>query len=446
MKRAARVAFALVLASGVALLAWAHRFASRDVTPRYDDPAELFKYGSIGAEARYGIPWHIFRVLPTVCASLVPQYPGRRGYENFGLFYDHADSPRPIGVSYREKPVGLVGLNCAACHTGVVRFEKGGARRFVLGMPAHQLDLEAYVNFLVGCARSPAFEPAAMLQAMRRDPSFGWLDELIYRRYDVVARTRDGILAARAAMTWLDRPSPLGPGRIDASALAGARAPLEHGSLFLLDHRREPRSDRDVRARSMALAAGATPSSIDQGTIDRVLAFFAAREPPAWPRPLNDSLAGEGKRRFDAHCAGCHAQGRDGAPPLDGLWLRAPYLRNTLWDLGYAVDTVETAAPWAAVPRVGPSGCSRPARWGCRRCPITTPSTYVTWSTRCRRATTGCSAVGSTCRCSASPNEPSSRPCVRRRATSVTGRRSRRGPTRSRLSWCTNGLWISTGS
>lgn len=31
---------------------------------------------------------------------------------------------------------------------------------------------------------------------------------------------------------------------------------------------------------------------------------------------------------------------------------RAPYLRNTLWDLGYAVDTVETAAPWAAVPKV----------------------------------------------------------------------------------------------
>jgi alkyldihydroxyacetonephosphate synthase len=31
---------------------------------------------------------------------------------------------------------------------------------------------------------------------------------------------------------------------------------------------------------------------------------------------------------------------------------RAPYLRNSLWDLGYGVDTVETAAPWSAVPRV----------------------------------------------------------------------------------------------
>lgn len=29
---------------------------------------------------------------------------------------------------------------------------------------------------------------------------------------------------------------------------------------------------------------------------------------------------------------------------------RAPYLRNSLWEAGYAVDTLETAAPWAAVP------------------------------------------------------------------------------------------------
>ncbi len=29
---------------------------------------------------------------------------------------------------------------------------------------------------------------------------------------------------------------------------------------------------------------------------------------------------------------------------------RAPYLRNSLWEAGYAVDTLETAAPWSAVP------------------------------------------------------------------------------------------------
>jgi alkyldihydroxyacetonephosphate synthase len=29
---------------------------------------------------------------------------------------------------------------------------------------------------------------------------------------------------------------------------------------------------------------------------------------------------------------------------------RAPYLRNSLWDAGYALDTLETAAPWSKVP------------------------------------------------------------------------------------------------
>ncbi|MBM4458430.1 MAG: FAD-binding oxidoreductase [Chloroflexi bacterium] len=31
---------------------------------------------------------------------------------------------------------------------------------------------------------------------------------------------------------------------------------------------------------------------------------------------------------------------------------RTPYLRNTLWELGYALDTVETAADWVAVPQL----------------------------------------------------------------------------------------------
>jgi alkyldihydroxyacetonephosphate synthase len=39
--------------------------------------------------------------------------------------------------------------------------------------------------------------------------------------------------------------------------------------------------------------------------------------------------------------------------PIGSIWqktrFRAPYLRNTLWDRGYALDTLETALPWHAV-------------------------------------------------------------------------------------------------
>jgi alkyldihydroxyacetonephosphate synthase len=40
--------------------------------------------------------------------------------------------------------------------------------------------------------------------------------------------------------------------------------------------------------------------------------------------------------------------------PIGKMWrktrFRYPYLRNTLWERGYAIDTLETAVPWSAVP------------------------------------------------------------------------------------------------
>jgi alkyldihydroxyacetonephosphate synthase len=42
--------------------------------------------------------------------------------------------------------------------------------------------------------------------------------------------------------------------------------------------------------------------------------------------------------------------------PIGRAWqkqrFRGPYLRNSLWDAGYAVDTLETALPWAAVEKL----------------------------------------------------------------------------------------------
>ncbi|GBD09790.1 putative FAD-linked oxidoreductase [Candidatus Thermoflexus japonica] len=55
------------------------------------------------------------------------------------------------------------------------------------------------------------------------------------------------------------------------------------------------------------------------------------------------------------HTAARHG-GRSLGSRLAREWLRqrfrSPYLRNTLWELGYAVDTLETAVIWARVPRM----------------------------------------------------------------------------------------------
>jgi alkyldihydroxyacetonephosphate synthase len=58
-------------------------------------------------------------------------------------------------------------------------------------------------------------------------------------------------------------------------------------------------------------------------------------------------------REVRAILRGRHALG---VPTLGRSWtaerFRTPYLRNSLWEAGYAVDTVETAAAWSGVPGI----------------------------------------------------------------------------------------------
>lgn len=142
----------------------------------------------------------------------------------------------------------------------------------------------------------------------------------------------------------------------------------------------------DERNKSAALGAGVTPTTIDLPRIQRVADWLWELPPPAYPYKINQSLAATGERLFQNSCATCHAFGGSqtgtvvpiaeigtdshrldsytyetlsnqntlyaGYPwrfknfrktdgyanaPLDGIWLRAPYLHNgsvpTLRDL-----------------------------------------------------------------------------------------------------------------
>ena len=66
----------------------------------------------------------------------------------------------PVGVSRRHR-IGIdhVGLNCAVCHSGTVRDTPTSAPRLVLGMPAHQLDLQGFVQFVLECTLDSAASP-----------------------------------------------------------------------------------------------------------------------------------------------------------------------------------------------------------------------------------------------------------------------------------------------
>ena len=92
-----------------------------------DDILSHFKYGSVGTEATVGLPYPIWRVLPVLFADKLPNRPGQ-GYEKLGfIFESNPPQSRPIGTTYVEDQVALVGLNCATCHTGTVRALRGEA-------------------------------------------------------------------------------------------------------------------------------------------------------------------------------------------------------------------------------------------------------------------------------------------------------------------------------
>jgi cytochrome c5 len=134
----------------------------------------------------------------------------------------------------------------------------------------------------------------------------------------------------------------------------------------------------DERNKSAAIGAGATPESLDLESMDRVAAWIMDLKPPPFPpERINRTLAEQGSSIYKRECANCHEIGSklvgqvtplaevntdrerldsftpelaarmntigEGHPwkfshfrktdgyanmPLDGIWLRAPYLHN----------------------------------------------------------------------------------------------------------------------
>jgi hypothetical protein len=139
----------------------------------------------------------------------------------------------------------------------------------------------------------------------------------------------------------------------------------------------------DERNRSAAFGTGAQPPTLDRPALRRMADYLLDAEPPSYPLPIDSALASRGRLVYEEYCAGCHGRnGRDfsGAlvgkvtpigeigtdrgrldsythdlaanqnllyaaypaerfshfrktdgyanQPLDGLWLRGPYLHN----------------------------------------------------------------------------------------------------------------------
>ena len=153
--RRGRIAIAIA-AVLFAVALWLALSIGSDRPTTYESITDHFKYGSIGSEPGVSLlrpvggvlpPLSVFTALPSICPEKLPG-----GYASLGFVFE-PNHTLPIGVSRRRRlGIEQVGLNCAVCHTGTVRDSPEAEPRIVLGMPAHQLDLQRFVEFVLECS------------------------------------------------------------------------------------------------------------------------------------------------------------------------------------------------------------------------------------------------------------------------------------------------------
>jgi hypothetical protein len=401
-KSGRRVVVALLVIILLVMGGWTFSRTFLNYPVDYNDSVEHFKYGSIGSETANGIPYWIWKVLPEMFPEKLPG----KGYESLGFLKEEGHDT-PIGFSRRRAPIDRVGLNCAVCHTGTLRETPFGPRQIIVGMPANNLDLQAYIEFLINCALDARFSPRYIMPAIEwMGGKLNFFERFVYRNV-AIYQTRDALITQGKQLELL-MPHRWGNGRVDTfnpykalnfyfpmdqlppDELVGAsdlpsiwnQEPRE-GMQLHWDGNNTSVHERNLSA---ALGAGVTPTTIDLPRLKRVEDWLLRLRAPVYPYPVDKKLAEAGEPLYRQHCASCHAFGGAqtgsvtpidkigtdphrldsytyeflsnqntlyaGYPwrfqnfrktygyanqPLDGIWLRGPYLHNgsvpTLRDL-----------------------------------------------------------------------------------------------------------------
>jgi hypothetical protein len=350
-----------------------------EVPTDYTDIRDHYKYGSIGSEPAAGIPYWVWQVLPEMFPQYLPEPerfqalpPAERtalaGYGQFGFVVEEGHD-RPIGFSRRRVYLDRIGLNCAVCHTGVVKVTGGmdpnkiyGAgttynggpnysspgqeRVVILGMPSVTVNLSGYFQFLSNCAADGNFTTGNVMAYIDARTKLNPVEHFLYRQ--AVPSVREGLLTQRSQLkSILEEPSA-GPGRVDTFnpyKLQKFGFPPD-GTVGTADFpsiwNQRPREGMHLhwdgdntsvfeRNISASMGAGATPVSIDLPRMQRVARWLGAPDPhavlseadiqqaraqttprpgelpvPKYPFPIDAGLADKGKDVYARHCAVCH--------------------------------------------------------------------------------------------------------------------------------------------
>jgi mono/diheme cytochrome c family protein len=404
----------IVLLVGAVLLG---RFGA-DRPVAYPDDLDHFKYGSLGSEHEFGIPYWIWRALPELFSDKLPG--NGTGWQSVGFVFEKGKR-LPVGMSQRRYlGFDVVWLNCAFCHAGTVRETPQSEPKVYAAMPANTFNFRAFMRFLFATGEDRRFTPQDILlqiDTIRKREGLGKLpliDRLVLRFY-AIYYMRERLLTLRDRLDFIKEQPEWGPGRVDtfnplkayfnfpADKLAENEriGTTDFPSIWNQGQREALKMDLhwdgnnvslEERNRSAAMGTGITPPTGDRQSLKRVADWARKLPAPPYPFKIDKDLAAQGAPVYKKYCAECHgADGRDfrgeyvgkvvplaeigtdrhrldsytydvavnqnlifagygderfshfrktfgyANSPLDGIWLRAPYLHNgsvpTLRDL-----------------------------------------------------------------------------------------------------------------
>jgi hypothetical protein len=307
-----------------------------------NDPLQVFDHGSIGNETAQGIPYWIWRVLPTI----FPEYlPGNQdGYGAIGVYWV-AGEQLPVGFS--EKTLGViprVAPNCAFCHQGSYRLHANDPATFVPAGAGTRVNIQGFLRFLVAIGRhKERFTADKVMAAITAIYDMPLGERLLYR-YLLIPAVRSAFAEQATRFAWMDSrpdcPRPdWGPGRIDPFN------PVKFSNLHLPDDCTIGNSDImplwDLNqltntAREYSLHWDGLNSSLQEtsisgaigdgmsyqgytgakGTLDVIINFIRLQKPP--PSPFSTGLnaddpyrvdaaqVAKGQALYQAQCANCH--------------------------------------------------------------------------------------------------------------------------------------------
>ena len=408
----------IVLLLGLIAGAWLLGRFGADTPVAYKDDLDHFKYGSLGSEHEFGIPYWIWRALPELFHDRLPE--SGTGWKSVGFVFEKGKD-LPVGMSQRRYlGFDVVWLNCAFCHAGTVRETPQSEPQVYAAMPANTFDFRAFMRFLFATGEDRRFTSRDILRQIKiireREglKDLPLIDRLVLRFYGIYYM-RERILTLRDRLNFIAEQPEWGPGRVDTfnPLKAYFNFPVDQlaqeerigttdfpsiwhqgqrEALKMSLHWDGNNVSLEERNRSAAMGTGITPPSGDRRSLKRVADWLRTLPAPPYQFAIDKDLAAQGAPVYRKYCAECHgADGKDfrgeqvgkvvaideigtdrrrldsytydvavnqnmifagygeerfshfrktfgyANSPLDGVWLRAPYLHNgsvpTLRDL-----------------------------------------------------------------------------------------------------------------